>query len=103
MKPDRRSDRRADNARDRRENRGADGADGADGRDGERRRNSALAAVVDEGIRFDAERGAALAWAYLSQHGLPPETILRVLSPPADGHLPRRSPSRGMDGTGLRH
>ena len=63
----------------------------------DRRNNAALAAVVDQAIRFDAERGAALAWAYLAQHGLPPETILRVLATPAAGEPPRRV--RGIDGS----
>ncbi|QGZ37966.1 hypothetical protein IP92_03173 [Pseudoduganella flava] len=95
---DGRNDGRSDDPRDGAGDRRSDPA-----RDGERRSNSALADVVDQGIRFDAERGAALAWAYLSQHGLPPETILRVLSPPADGRVPRRAPVRGQDGAGLRH
>lgn len=59
----------------------------------ERRNNAALAAVVDQAIRYDAERGAALAWAYLARHGLPPETILRVLAAPAGGRTPRRAAS----------
>ncbi|GGZ01110.1 hypothetical protein ACFFTM_09155 [Pseudoduganella plicata] len=57
---------------------------------GERRRDTALAIAVDEAIRFDRECGAALAWAYLASHGLPPETILRVLSQAPDGAVPRR-------------
>lgn len=56
----------------------------------ERRRDTTLAAAVDEAIRFDRECGAALAWAYLAAHGLPPETILRVLSQAPDGAVPRR-------------
>ncbi|AXA90702.1 hypothetical protein [Massilia sp. YMA4] len=56
----------------------------------ERRRDAAMAAAVDEAIRFDRECGAALAWAYLAGHGLPPETILRVLSQAPDGAVPRR-------------
>jgi hypothetical protein len=57
---------------------------------GERRRDAAMAIAVDEAIRFDRECGAALAWAYLASHGLPPETILRVLSQAPDGAVPRR-------------
>jgi hypothetical protein len=71
------------------------------GRD-DRRSNPALAAVVDQAIRFDAERGAALAWAYLTQHGLPPETILRVLAAPAAGQLPRRAPRAATEGATFR-
>jgi hypothetical protein len=57
----------------------------------DRRNNAALAAVVDQAIRFDAERGAALAWAYLAQHGVPPSTILRVLATAPPGTTPRRA------------
>ncbi len=64
----------------------------------DRRSDPALAAVVDQAIRFDAERGAALAWAYLAQHGVPPETILRVLAAPAAGQVPRRAPRAGAEG-----
>ena len=71
------------------------GLGGRGGGPDERRNNAALAAVVDQGIRFDAERGAALAWAYLAQHGLPPETILRVLAAPAAGQRPRRAARDG--------
>ena len=74
-----------------------DGTDGRrHGKPDERRCDAALAAVVDQAIRFDAERGAALAWAYLAQHGVPPETILRVLAAPAAGQRPRRA-SGGRD------
>jgi hypothetical protein len=66
----------------------------------ERRSNATLAAVVDQAIRFDAERGAALAWAYLAQHGVPPETILRVLASPG-GEPPRRV--RDLDGSVRTH
>jgi hypothetical protein len=58
--------------------------------------------VVDQALRFDAERGAALAWAYLAQHGVPPETILRVLAAPATGQCPRRASSAPMDGAMFR-
>jgi hypothetical protein len=61
--------------------------------DADRRSNSALAAVVDQAIRFDAERGAALAWAYLAQHGLAPESILRILAAAPAGRAPRRAVS----------
>jgi hypothetical protein len=63
------------------------------GSSSDRRSNPALAAVVDEAIRFDAERGAALAWAYLARHGVPPEMILRVLAAPGTGQRPRRPAS----------
>lgn len=56
----------------------------------DRRRDNTMAAVIDEAIRFDQERGAALAWAFLASHGLSPETILRVLSHAPDGAVPRR-------------
>ncbi|GGY35181.1 hypothetical protein [Pseudoduganella albidiflava] len=68
------------------------------GKPHDRRSNPALAAVVDQAIRYDAERGAALAWAYLAQHGLPPETILRVLAAPVTGQRPRRDASSTLDG-----
>jgi hypothetical protein len=68
----------------------------------DRRRNAALAAVVDQGIRFDRERGAALAWAYLAQHGVPAETILRVLAEPGNGMPPRRADNGAIDGAQLR-
>jgi hypothetical protein len=71
-------------------------------RHGDRRNNAALAAVVDQGIRFDKERGAALAWAYLAQHGVPPETILRVLQAPAGGPPPRRGAPGTLDGAPFR-
>ncbi|QBE66143.1 hypothetical protein [Pseudoduganella lutea] len=64
----------------------------------DRRNNAALAAVVDQAIRYDAERGAALAWAYLAQHGLPPETILRVLATPGGSRVPRRGAGGTIDG-----
>lgn len=63
----------------------------------ERRSNPALAAVVDQAIRYDAERGAALAWAYLARHGVPPETIMRVLAAPDGGQRPRRAASGTRD------
>ncbi|MBB3220190.1 hypothetical protein [Pseudoduganella umbonata] len=69
----------------------------------ERRSNPALAAVVDQAIRYDAERGAALAWAYLAQHGVPPETILRVLAGPAAGQRPRRGAAATRDGTAFQN
>jgi len=62
----------------------------ASGTNRDRRRDAAMATAVDEAIRFDRECGAALAWAYLASHGLPPETILRVLSQAPDGAVPRR-------------
>lgn len=82
-------------------NNGVGNGGASTGRD-DRRSNPALAAVVEEAIRFDAERGAALAWAYLAQHGVPPETILRVLAAPAAGQVPRRAPRAAMDGATFR-
>ncbi|GGY15510.1 hypothetical protein GJV26_27290 [Massilia dura] len=75
---------------------------GRTGGSDDRRSDPALAAVVDEAIRFDAERGAALAWAYLARHGVPPETILRVLAAPAAGQVPRRAPRAGAEGAAFR-
>lgn len=81
------------------EARGGDERNAGPGTGGDdRRSNPALAAVVDQAIRFDAERGAALAWAYLTRHGVAPETILRVLAAPAAGRLPRRTPRARIDG-----
>lgn len=85
-----------------RRNGGRRGDRDGNGKHGERRNNAALAAVVDQGIRFDAERGAALAWAYLAQHGVPPETILRVLAAPGNGQPPRRPGPGSIDGTPFR-
>lgn len=45
-----------------------------------KRKNAALAEVIDAAILIDAARGAANAWAYLMAHSVPPQTILRVLS-----------------------
>ncbi len=57
----------------------------------DRRSNAVQAAVVEQGIRLDSECGAALAWAYMTQQGVLPDTILRVLSPAAAGGAPRRT------------
>jgi hypothetical protein len=73
--------------------RGGQGDASRGGSSSDRRSNPALAAVVDEAIRFDAERGAALAWAFLARHGVPPEMILRVLAAPGTGQRPRRPAS----------
>ena len=76
--------------------------DGSSADRDDRRSNPGLAAVVDQAIRFDAECGAALAWAYLAQHGVSPETILRVLAAPAAGQPPRRAPRPSMEGATFR-
>lgn len=55
------------------------------------RTNHALARIIEEGIRIDAVKGAANAWAYLQGHAVDPQTILRVLS----GASSRRRDSRG--------
>jgi hypothetical protein len=74
-----------------RERRRSGGAEGS-----ERRNDTTLAAVIDLAVRFDAEQGVALAWAFLARHGVPPATILRVLSAPPEGHAPRRTPDSMM-------
>lgn len=65
----------------------------------DRRNNAVLAAVVEQGIRLDSECGAALAWAYMTQQGLPAPTILRVLASGTPGGEPRRTVA--SSGTGI--
>ncbi|TWI67304.1 hypothetical protein IP91_01417 [Pseudoduganella lurida] len=61
------------------------------GAGGERRTDAALAALIDQGIGFDADCGATIAWAFLARHGVPPALILRVLAAPGEGSAPRRT------------
>ena len=44
------------------------------------RENIRLAKAIQQAIVIDATNGAAQAWAYLSAHNVPRQTILRVLS-----------------------
>jgi hypothetical protein len=44
------------------------------------RENLRLANAIRHAIAIDSKRGAAHAWAYLSAHDVPKQTILRVLS-----------------------
>jgi hypothetical protein len=44
------------------------------------RENTRLATAIQHAIVIDAKHGAAQAWAYLSAHNVPRDTILRVLS-----------------------
>jgi hypothetical protein len=46
------------------------------------RNNTALAAIVEQGVTLDQEQGSATAWAYLASHALPPALMLRVLAYP---------------------
>ncbi|MES2262385.1 MAG: hypothetical protein V4724_28005 [Pseudomonadota bacterium] len=41
------------------------------------------AQIIERGILIDTSLGAASAWAFLTAHFVPGETILRVLSGPA--------------------
>ncbi|SFU91022.1 hypothetical protein [Pseudoduganella namucuonensis] len=38
--------------------------------------------VIRRGIEIDNKHGCAIAWAHMAAHGVPPETILRVLTKP---------------------
>jgi hypothetical protein len=57
------------------------------------RENTRLAQVVQHAIFIDATNGAAQAWAYLSAHGVPRQTILRVLSGQAQRRASDRNPA----------
>lgn len=48
-----------------------------------RRIDHKCASVVDQGISLDAEKGAVVAWAYLTKHGVSADIIMRVLSTPS--------------------
>jgi hypothetical protein len=54
------------------------------------RENTRLATAIQNAIVIDAKHGAAQAWAYLSAHNVPKQTILRVLS----GQTGRRATDR---------
>jgi len=54
------------------------------------RENIRLSTAIQHAIIIDAKHGAAQAWAYLSAHNVPRQTILRVLS----DHERRRASDR---------
>lgn len=61
-----------------------------------RRIDHECASVVDQGISLDAERGAVVAWAYLTKHGVSADVIIRVLSTPSS-RRPRSSSASALD------
>jgi hypothetical protein len=44
------------------------------------RNDTASAAVVAAGIQLDQDKGAAVAWEYMSRRNIPVQVILRVLT-----------------------
>lgn len=50
--------------------------------------------VIRRGIEIDTKHGCTIAWAHMAAHGVPPETILRVLTKPQA----RRAADERVDG-----
>jgi hypothetical protein len=48
------------------------------------RTNTALSAIIEQGIARDMLHGSVLAWKFMASHGVPDETIARVLARPAE-------------------
>jgi hypothetical protein len=55
--------------------------------------NLRLANAIRHAVAIDAKHGAAQAWAYLTAHEVPRQTILRVLS----GQIRRRASDNVVD------
>ena len=64
------------------------------------RTNTALSTIIEQGIARDMLHGSVLAWKFMASHGVPDDTIARVLAHPAE----RRGsdPARAMFNQGHR-
>ncbi len=47
------------------------------------RTNQALSLIIEQGVARDLLHGSVLAWKFMASHGVPDETIARVLAHPA--------------------
>ena len=48
------------------------------------RTNTALSTIIEQGIARDMLHGSVLAWKFMASHGVPDDTIARVLARPAE-------------------
>ncbi len=58
------------------------------------RTNHTLSLIIEQGIARDMLHGSVLAWKFMAAHGVPDDTIVRVLAHPAE--------RRGTDAAGAR-
>ena len=48
------------------------------------RTNTTLSTIIEQGIARDLLHGSVLAWSFMASHGVPNDTIARVLAFPAE-------------------
>jgi hypothetical protein len=63
----------------------------------DRRRDRARAEIINNGIAMDVQEGAIRAWIYMTNHGISPNTIQRVLALDGVPSTRRRPPLQSHD------
>lgn len=48
------------------------------------RTNTTLSSIIEQGIARDVLHGSVLAWKFMASHGVPDDTIVRVLANAAE-------------------
>lgn len=62
------------------------------------RTNTTLSLIIEQGIARDMLHGSVLAWKFLAAHGVPDDTIVRVLAHPAERRASDAAGARLMTG-----